>query len=1017
MPPSSRWIAVGAAVSIALAVYGLFALYDMAREDALTRVASLTTDQADATAAQPEQMRGPESGDTMDNGETDAAVGRPPEPESTVAAVPEPAEDDLTSEEGQATTAGDSPTEHEVPSSAASDEQAESTAEAEATASDEDPAESSAGPPESEDSARQPEQVETPVPAERSGEVASPPEEAPGSSAAEDEATAPPAAAEPELAHLDTETAAGAGGEVDPTDSRVAQQDEVPASVTTVVAEPAEDTPPPTAESETGDAPDVAAVAVPVPEPAAPPEPVEQEDAGPALAEAEATPAEPREDKPPPTAESETGDAPEVAPVVAAAPEPAAAPDPAVPQDGEPPLAEPEATPAEPGEDTPSATAGSDTGDVPDVAAVVVPVPEPATPPAPAVPQDENPPLAEAEATPAEPAEERPPATAGSETGDVPDVAAVVVPVPGPATPTAPAVPQGEDPSSAEVEAPPAEPAEDTPPPTASTETGDVPDVDPVVAPALEPAAPPESVDQEDAGFALAEAEAIPTEPAEETPSSTARSETGDAPEVAPVVAAAPEPAAPPVRVEQEDARPALAEAEATPAEPREDTPPPTAESETGDAPDVAAVVVPVPEPATPPALAVPQDEEPALAEGEASPAELAKVSASAPSTDGSERTADQEEPVTTPVSEAPSADVAATEQAVSSESPDIAPAVPADGPGPDDGASTEAPAAQQVAALPEAPADATAPDPEGAAAPEESLPAPESMAPPTPEDVAQFDVVQVSPDGTVVVAGRTVPGSQVELVVDGEVIATADTNRNGEFVFVPDVQLLPGVRELSIAVLSPDVPDRRTASRIVVVLIPDREMLAARVTEPTESAPSEAPIALLIDEQGETVGVIQPSPSMADPDTVLSLTTVTFDEDGYASITGGGEAGQKVTVYLDNEATGSTIIGENGYWTVRTQHPLAKTGSYKVRIDQTAPNDDTVTERIVTTLIRAGGKLIPAAATVVTVVKGNTLWGISRRHYGRGILYTLIYDSNSYQIADPHWIYPGQKFLIPKRN
>ena len=469
--------------------------------------------------------------------------------------------------------------------------------------------------------------------------------------------------------------------------------------------------------------------------------------------------------------------------------------------------------------------------------------------------------------------------------------------------------------------------------------------------------------------------------------------------------------------VEQEDARPALAEAEATPAEPREDTPPPTAESETGDAPDVAAVVVPVPEPATPPALAVPQDEEPVLAEGEATAAELAKVSASAPSTDGSERTADQEEPVTTPVSEAQSADVAATEQAVSSESPDIAPAEPADGPGPDDGASTEAPAAQQVAALPEAPADATAPDPEGAAAPEESLPAPESMAPPTPEDVAQFDVVQVSPDGTVVVAGRTVPGSQVELVVDGEVIATADTNRYGEFVFVPDVQLMPGVRELSIAVLSPDVPDRRTASRIVVVLIPDREMLAARVTEPTESAPSEAPIALLIDEQGETVGVIQPSPSMADPDTVLSLTTVTFDEDGYASITGGGEAGQKVTVYLDNEATGSTIIGENGYWTVRTQHPLAKTGSYKVRIDQTAPNDDTVTERIVTTLIRAGGKLIPAAATVVTVVKGNTLWGISRRHYGRGILYTLIYDSNSYQIADPHWIYPGQKFLIPKRN
>ncbi|MCE2475462.1 MAG: LysM peptidoglycan-binding domain-containing protein [Alphaproteobacteria bacterium] len=267
------------------------------------------------------------------------------------------------------------------------------------------------------------------------------------------------------------------------------------------------------------------------------------------------------------------------------------------------------------------------------------------------------------------------------------------------------------------------------------------------------------------------------------------------------------------------------------------------------------------------------------------------------------------------------------------------------------------------------------------------------------------------------VVAGRTRPGSRVELVIDGEVITSADTNRNGEFVFVPDVQLLPGVRDLSVAVMPPDAPARRLASRIVVVLIPDREMLAARATEPVESVPSEAPIALLVDEQGETVGVIQASPEMTDSDTVLSLTAVTFDQKGYAAITGGGEAGLRITIYLDNEATGSVIIGEDGFWTIRTQHPLAKTGTYRMRIDQTGANDDVVTERIVTTLIRAGGRLIPASATVVTVEKGMTLWGISRRHYGRGILYTLIYNSNSYQIADPHWIYPDQKFLIPNRQ
>ena len=984
MPPSSRWIAVGAAVSIALVVYGLFALYDMARDDALRRVASLTTEQADATAPPPDPTPDPGSGDTTGGEETDAAVDKPPEPESTVAAVPEPAEDGLTLEEGQATTPGDSPTDNEVPSSAASDEQAEGTVDIESTASDESPVESSAGPPESEDSAGQPRQVETQIPAEQAGEAASPPEGAAVSPAAEDEAAAPPGVVEPEPADPGTGTAVGSGGEADPPDLPIAQQDAAPASPATVVAEPAEETPLPTEGAATGDTANVDEVVAPTPEPAELPQLAEQEDGEPALAAAEATLDEPAAEPLPPLESVATGDTANVDEIVAPAQEPAAAPQLTEQEDAEEPaLAAAGATLDEPAEETPPATARSETGDVPVADPVVTPAPEPAEPPAPVVRGDPEPVLADVEATLDEPAEETLPATARSETGDVPEVDPVVAPAPESASAPEPIEPQSPEPVLADVE----------------------------VTPAPEPA--------------VAEAEVTPAGPAEETLPATARSETGDVPEVDPVVAPTPESVSAPEPIEPLDPEPvladvemtpapepAVAEAQATPPAPTEETPPVTAGSQTGGVPEVDPLV----EPAPAPEPIEPLDEETVLAEAETTPDVPTEDSAPAPSTDGSERAAEQEEPAT-PVSESQTADGAAAEPAPSPESPGAAPAVRADGQGPDDGAPSEAPAAQQVAALPEAPADATAPDRAVAAIPEDPPPGPESMAPPPPQDVAQFDVVQVSPDGTVVVAGRTVHGSQVELVVDGEVIATADTNRNGEFVFVPDVQLLPGVRELSIAVLSPDVPDRRTASRIVVVLIPDREMLAARVTEPTESTPSEAPIALLVDEQGETVGVIQPSPSMADPDTVLSLATVTFDEDGYASITGGGEAGQKVTVYLDNEATGSTIIGENGYWTVRTQHPLAKTGSYKVRIDQTAANDDTVTERIVTTLIRAGGKLIPAAATVVTVVKGNTLWGISRRHYGRGILYTLIYDSNSYQIADPHWIYPGQKFLIPERN
>lgn len=59
-----------------------------------------------------------------------------------------------------------------------------------------------------------------------------------------------------------------------------------------------------------------------------------------------------------------------------------------------------------------------------------------------------------------------------------------------------------------------------------------------------------------------------------------------------------------------------------------------------------------------------------------------------------------------------------------------------------------------------------------------------------------------------------------------------------------------------------------------------------------------------------------------------------------------------------------------------------------------------------------AGAPQIPSK---VTVVRGDNLWRISRTFYGRGIRYTTIFQANRDQIRDPHWIYPGQVFLIPR--
>jgi nucleoid-associated protein YgaU len=53
-----------------------------------------------------------------------------------------------------------------------------------------------------------------------------------------------------------------------------------------------------------------------------------------------------------------------------------------------------------------------------------------------------------------------------------------------------------------------------------------------------------------------------------------------------------------------------------------------------------------------------------------------------------------------------------------------------------------------------------------------------------------------------------------------------------------------------------------------------------------------------------------------------------------------------------------------------------------------------------------AGGRVI--------IRRGDTLWDIADRVYGKGWLYRKIYRANRDQIRRPSRIYPGQVFEIP---
>lgn len=61
---------------------------------------------------------------------------------------------------------------------------------------------------------------------------------------------------------------------------------------------------------------------------------------------------------------------------------------------------------------------------------------------------------------------------------------------------------------------------------------------------------------------------------------------------------------------------------------------------------------------------------------------------------------------------------------------------------------------------------------------------------------------------------------------------------------------------------------------------------------------------------------------------------------------------------------------------------------------------------------IPAGG---PRAGARYLVRSGDTLWTIARRETGDGAAWPAIYQANRSRIADPHWIYPGQSLMVPR--
>jgi hypothetical protein len=166
--------------------------------------------------------------------------------------------------------------------------------------------------------------------------------------------------------------------------------------------------------------------------------------------------------------------------------------------------------------------------------------------------------------------------------------------------------------------------------------------------------------------------------------------------------------------------------------------------------------------------------------------------------------------------------------------------------------------------------------------------------------------------------------------------------------------------------------------------------------------------------------------------------------ETGKISLSGRGDPGARIVLYLDDQPLGQAKIGADGTWSFATERRL-ELGAHYFRADQLDAATGLVVGRASVGMKRtkpapvvaakepapesqdaAPGTPVLAAQEsgqesgvearpkVYEVRPGDTLWDIAERFFGGGWRYKKIYNENRKQIRKPGLIYPEQQFDMP---
>ncbi len=338
---------------------------------------------------------------------------------------------------------------------------------------------------------------------------------------------------------------------------------------------------------------------------------------------------------------------------------------------------------------------------------------------------------------------------------------------------------------------------------------------------------------------------------------------------------------------------------------------------------------------------------------------------------------------------------------------------------------------------------------------PKVAVAAPAPVVPDAGPALPAFDTVRVEATGDAVIAGRAAPDSDVTVKWNGNIVGTAKANADGSFVLVPAKALKTGIGAMTIEMNKGGQIITSEGSVFVVV----KKDGPATVAKVDAVAPTQ---------------VVQSAAVVATPKD-LQLTAVDYDTAGNIVFSGVAAAGSTVRFYVDNAATGEGSSDAAGKWSFAGTSSV-KPGTHMLRADAVDAGGKVISrielpflresvEAVAAAQVATAAPVVPVApaapvsrsvapaapvalttvpeapavvapeppATQVAVAPaapavdagpkklviqpGNNLWKLSREVYGKGRMFTIIYEANRDQVKNPNRIYPGQILTAPKHN